>query len=122
MNPRNLLAALTLVVLALLVWQLRWVLLVLFGAVVLAVALDVPVHMLIKRFSMQRPLALLLVVVVLAIGGMVVMRLLLPELITQFGQLTSLLPSLLGKVRTILSSQPLLAYLNQSIPDQFSCE
>ena len=67
MNPRNLLAALTLVVLALLVWQLRWVLLVLFGAVVLAVALDVPVHMLIKRFSMQRPLALLLVVVVLAI-------------------------------------------------------
>ena len=120
MNPRNLLAALTLVVLALLVWQLRWVLLVLFGAVVLAVALDVPVHMLIKRFSMQRPLALLLVVVVLAIGGMVVMRLLLPELITQFGQLTSLLPSLLGKVRTILSSQPLLAELNQSIPDQFS--
>ena len=44
MSPRNLLAALTLVVLALLVWQLRWVLLVLFGAVVLAVALDVPVH------------------------------------------------------------------------------
>ena len=39
MNPSNLLAALTLVVLALLTWQLRWVLLVLFGAVVLAVAL-----------------------------------------------------------------------------------
>ena len=38
MNPSNLLAALTLVVLALLTWQLRWVLLVLFGAVVLAVA------------------------------------------------------------------------------------
>ena len=37
MNARNLLAGLTLVVLSLLVWQLRWVLLVLFGAVVLAI-------------------------------------------------------------------------------------
>lgn len=120
MNPRNLLAALTLVVLTLLVWQLRWVLLVLFGAVVLAVALDVPVQMLITRFKVQRSLALFVVVVVLLIGGMVVIRLLLPELITQFGQLTALLPSLLGKIRTILASQPQLAELNQTIPDQFS--
>ena len=120
MNPRNLLAALTLVVLTLLVWQLRWVLLVLFGAVVLAVALDVPVQGLIDRFKIQRFLALLVVVVLLIVGGLGVIRLLLPELITQFGQLTSLLPSLLGKVRTILASQPQLAELNQTIPDQFS--
>ncbi len=120
MNPRNLLAALTLVVLTLLVWQLRWVLLVLFGAVVLAVALDVPVQGLINRFKIQRFLALLVVVVLLIVGGLGVIRLLLPELITQFGQLTSLLPSLLGKVRTILASQPQLAELNQTIPDQFS--
>lgn len=120
MNPRNLLAALTLVVLTLLVWQLRWVLLVLFGAVVLAVALDVPVQALMRRFRIQRSPALLLVVVVVILGGLVVMRLLLPELITQFGQLTALLPSLLGKVRTILASQPQLAELNQTIPDQFS--
>ena len=35
-----------------------------------------------------------------------VIRLLLPELITQFGELTTLLPSLLGKIRSILASQP----------------
>jgi len=43
MNARYLIGALALVVATLLVWQLRWVLLVLFGAVVLAVALDVPI-------------------------------------------------------------------------------
>ena len=39
-----LLGSLALLLLAVLAWELRWVLLVLFGAVVLAVALDVPVH------------------------------------------------------------------------------
>ena len=43
MNARTLLGGLALIILALLVWELRWVLLVLFGAVVLAVALDVPI-------------------------------------------------------------------------------
>ena len=41
MNSRSLLIALTLIALALVAWHLRWVLLVLFGAVVVAVALDV---------------------------------------------------------------------------------
>ena len=54
MNPRNLLITLSLVVLALLIWQLRWVLLVLFGAVVLAVALDVPVQHLMERWRIPR--------------------------------------------------------------------
>ena len=43
MNARTMLGALALIVLGLLTWELRWVLLVLFGAVVLAVALDVPI-------------------------------------------------------------------------------
>ena len=43
MTAQSALLSLTFVVLALLIWQLRWVLLVLFGAVVVAVALDVPV-------------------------------------------------------------------------------
>ena len=38
MNGRTVLGALALVVIGLLTWELRWVLLVLFGAVVLAVA------------------------------------------------------------------------------------
>ena len=41
MTAGTFLVALTLVVLVLLLWHLRWVLLVLFGAVVVAVALDV---------------------------------------------------------------------------------
>ena len=46
MNGRTVLGALALVVIGLLTWELRWVLLVLFGAVVLAVALDVPITLL----------------------------------------------------------------------------
>ena len=40
MNARILIGFLALVVLGLLAWELRWVLLVLFGSIVLAVALD----------------------------------------------------------------------------------
>ena len=59
MEGRNLvswpaiLGTLALVVLGLLAWELRWVLLVLFGAVVLAVALDVPVQVLMRRTPLQ---------------------------------------------------------------------
>jgi hypothetical protein len=45
---RNLLGALALIVLGLLAWQLRWVLLILFGAVTLGVALDVPTTLLMR--------------------------------------------------------------------------
>ncbi|MFO0105572.1 MAG: AI-2E family transporter, partial [Cyanobium sp.] len=58
---RNLLGALALTVLGLLAWQLRWVLLILFGAVTLGVALDVPTTLLMRRFRLGRPPALLLV-------------------------------------------------------------
>ena len=122
MNPSNLLAALTLVVLALLTWQLRWVLLVLFGAVVLAVALDVPVHHLISRHRIPRPIALLTVLLIGIVGGLLVMQQLLPQLINQFEQLTTLLPSLFGQVQSLLSDQPLLGNLAQSLPDQVSWE
>ena len=122
MNPSNLLAALTLVVLALLTWQLRWVLLVLLGAVVLAVALDVPVHHLIKHYRLPRPIALLVVLLIAMVGGLLAMQLLLPQLINQFEQLTTLLPALFRKVQTSLSNQPLLGELAQSLPDQFSWE
>ena len=122
MNPSNLLAALTLVVLALLTWQLRWVLLVLFGAVVLAVALDVPVHHLISRYRIPRPIALIAVLLIGIVGGLLVMQQLLPQLINQFEQLTTLLPSLFGQVQSLLSDQPLLGNLAQSLPDQVSWE
>jgi len=122
MNPSNLLAALTLVVLALLTWQLRWVLLVLFGAVVLAVALDVPVHHLINRYRIPRPIALLAVLLIGIVGGLLVMQQLLPQLINQFEQLTTLLPALFAQVQALLSDQPLLGELARSLPDQVSWE
>ena len=58
MNPRNLLITLSLIILALLIWQLRWVLLVLFGAVVVAVALDVLIDQLQSRSRLQVLLSL----------------------------------------------------------------
>ena len=61
MSGRSILGALALVVLGLLAWELRWVLLVLFGAVVLAVALDVPITWLRHLVPLTRPLALLVV-------------------------------------------------------------
>ena len=54
MTAQSALLSLTFIVLALLIWQLRWVLLVLFGAVVVAVALDVLIHQLHDR-SRQAP-------------------------------------------------------------------
>ena len=54
MTAQSALLTLTAVVLGLLLWQLRWVLLVLFGAVVLAVALDVLIHDVLDRWSMKR--------------------------------------------------------------------
>ena len=114
MNARTLLIALTSILLTLLLWQLRWVLLILFGAVVLAVTLDVPIQKLMQRFRLKRPVALLLVLVILFLGGTLVVQLLLPELLGQFEQLTTLLPNLIEKIKSIIATQPSLADLNIS--------
>ena len=109
MESRNLvswpaiLGTLALVVLGLLAWELRWVLLVLFGAVVLAVALDVPVQVLMRRTPLQRPQALLVVVVLLILLGWELGTLLLPELVQQVATLNELLPQLLQRVGAFLS-------------------
>ena len=94
MNGRAILGALALVVLGLLAWELRWVLLILFGAVVLAVALDVPVTLLRRLLPLNRPLALLVVMAALVLLGGVVAQLLLPELLEQLQQFADLLPEL----------------------------
>ena len=120
MNARTLLVALTLVVLALLTWQLRWVLLVLFGAVVLAVALDVLIEKLQDRLSWPRPLSLAVVLVVLLLGGALVFQLLVPELITQVQELGNLVPTLVTKLKSMLVSNPRLLNLEESFAEQFS--
>ena len=119
MNARNLLVGLTLVVLTLLIWELRWVLLVLFGAVVLAVALDVPIERL-QRWGWPRPLALAVVLLAMLLGGSLVIQLLVPELITQIRQLGALVPVVISKLKTMLASQPQLQSLEQGLLSQFS--
>ena len=115
MTAQSALLTLTAVVLGLLLWQLRWVLLVLFGAVVLAVALDVLIHQLQSRFRLDRPRALLVVLATLLLAGVVIGQLLLPELFTQIQQLGKDLPQLINKVSTLLGQDPRLASINEAV-------
>ena len=115
MTAQSALLTLTAVVLGLLLWQLRWVLLVLFGAVVLAVALDVLIHQLQTRFRLDRPRSLLVVLATLLLAGVVIGQILLPELFTQVQQLGRDLPQLINKVSTLLGQDPRLASINQAV-------
>ena len=115
MNGRTVLAALTLVVLGLLTWHLRWVLLVLFGAVVLAVAMDVLIQQLQMRSRLNRPQALVLVLLGSALAGLLVAKLLLPELVVQIQQLGQALPQLVDKLASLFSNDPRLSQLEDSL-------
>ena len=122
MNAQSILMSLTFVVLALLIWQLRWVLLVLFGAVVVAVALDVLIHQLQNRFRLSRPQALLAVLTGLLMAGLLMGQLLLPELITQTQQLGRDLPELFNKLSGWLGDDPRFSALNQTLSSGASPE
>ena len=101
MSSRTLVGALALVVLGLLAWELRWVLLVLFGAVVLAVALDVPITAVRRYLALNRPAALLLVLAVLGLVGGWLAQQLLPELLEQVNQLVELVPVLAQRLAAL---------------------
>ena len=122
MNSRSLLIALTSIGLALMAWHLRWVLLVLFGAVVVAVALDVLITQLMTRTRLNRPQALSIVLVVLLLAAVIVAQLLLPELITQIQQLGQDLPELLSKLNTILATNPRFVELDKAIGGDVSLD
>jgi predicted PurR-regulated permease PerM len=115
MKARTLLGALALVVLSLLVWELRWVLLVLFGAVVLAVALDVPISLLRRILPLNRPAALASVLVVLTLVGWEIANLLLPELIQQVQQLIQLIPDLSRRLAALAAEVPWLPDLERQL-------
>ena len=72
MTSRTLLVAITLVLIVLLIWQLRWVLLVLFGAIVVSVTLDVLIQKLQSKIGFSRHIALILVLLLLIISGLFV--------------------------------------------------
>ena len=122
MNSRSLLIALTSIGLALMAWHLRWVLLVLFGAVVVAVALDVLITQLMTRTRLNRPQALSIVLVLLLLAAVIVAQLLLPELITQIQQLGQDLPELLSKLNTILATNPRFVELDKAIGGDVSLD
>ena len=115
MTLRGLVGLLALVVLGLLAWELRWVLLVLFGAVVLAVALDVPVTWLRRITPMNRPQALLVVVALLLIGGWQLAELLLPELLEQVEQFTQLVPALVRRLGELAGGVSALQSLEERL-------
>ncbi|MFN9531891.1 MAG: AI-2E family transporter [Cyanobacteriota bacterium] len=122
MNARYLIGALALVVTTLLVWQLRWVLLVLFGAVVLAVALDVPITWLRRVLPLNRPAALGVVLgAVLGVGGLL-SSLLLPEVIEQATVLQRLIPALPPQINNLIREVPALQSLEEQILSQASLE
>jgi len=115
MTTRSLLGILALVVLGLLLWELRWVMLALFGAVVLAVALDVPITMLRRRLPLNRPLALALVVAGLGgIGGWLG-SLLLPDLLEQIQQFGQLLPMVGQRLAPLAGQLPGLRQLEEQL-------
>jgi predicted PurR-regulated permease PerM len=115
MSSRSWLGLLSLIVLGLLAWELRWVLLVLFGAVVLAVALDVPVSWLRRVSRLNRPAALAIVLALILVGGWKLSELLLPELLQQVNQLTQLVPTLVQRLGRLVGGFTMLESLEQQL-------
>jgi predicted PurR-regulated permease PerM len=122
MNARFLIGALALVVATLLLWELRWVLLILFGAIVLAVALDVPITWLRRLFPLSRPAGLGVVLAVLIGLGGVLSSLLLPEVIEQFQLLQRIIPALPGQINGLIRQVPALESLEEQLLSQASLE
>jgi len=114
-NWPALLGSVALVLLGLMAWELRWVLMVLFGAIVLAVALDVPVQVLLRRLRLGRPAALTLVLV--AFGGLatVLVLLLLPEVVDQAQTLIRILPALLSYLASLSGRVPALSEFQETL-------
>ncbi|MFN9645894.1 MAG: AI-2E family transporter [Cyanobacteriota bacterium] len=122
MNARFLIGALALVVATLLLWELRWVLLVLFGAVVLAVALDVTITWLRRLFPLSRPAALGVVLAVLVGLGGALSSLLLPEVIEQVQLLQRIIPALPAQINGLIRQVPALESLEEQLLSQASLE
>lgn len=122
MNARFLIGALALVVATLVLWELRWVLLVLFGAVVLAVALDVTITWLRRLFPLSRPAALGVVLAVLVGLGGALSSLLLPEVIEQVQLLQRIIPALPAQINGLIRQVPALESLEEQLLSQASLE
>ena len=122
MTTNTVLLGLLAVVLTLLLWNLRWVLLIVFGAVVVSVALDELIALLQSKTRLQRPQARVAVLGLLVIGSSVLGQLLLPELIEQVQQLGRDLPQLIEKVSSLLRADPRLTGLSAGLEGDWTLD
>lgn len=121
-NWPALLGSVALVLLGLMAWELRWVLMVLFGAIVLAVALDVPVQVLMRRLHLGRPAALTLVLAAFGSLATVLVLLLLPEVVDQVQTLIRILPALLAYLASLSGRVPALSEFQDTLRSLSSFE
>ncbi len=122
MNIKQLLAIATLIFASAIFWQLRWVILILFGAIVLATAFDVLIIKIQSIVKIPRSLALLLVLFLIIFSSILVYLLILPEIISQTNELGTLFPNLIDKINTILAAEPRLENIQDFLPVKLSWE
>lgn len=121
-NWPALLGTVALVLLGLMAWELRWVLMVLFGAIVLSVALDVPVQFLRRRLQLGRPAALTLVLTAFGSLATVLVLLLLPEVVNQAQTLIRILPAVLAYLASLTGRVPALSEFQETLRSLSSFE
>ena len=122
MTVQTVMLAVLSVVLTLLLWNLRWVLLIVFGAVVVSVALDVLIASVQSRNRLKRPQALVVVLGLLVVGATVIGQLLVPELFEQVQQLGRDLPQLIEKVSALLQADPRLNGLSTGLDGEWNLD
>ena len=120
MNSNRLFILLTLSFIGLIAWQIRVVLVILFGSIVLAVAIDVLIQRLQNQLTIPRKFALIIILILLILTGSSIFLILVPELITQIKELGNILPIVFIKIKSILANEPRLVDLQASIPEKFS--
>ncbi len=122
MNYRNYLVVLTLLFAIIISWQIRWVLLILFSSITVAVAMDVLINQINSKIKFPRLISLSLVLLILLLVASVIFQLLIPELNQQIVEFSKLLPELIEKVKQILSKQTYLIGIQDSIPETIRWE
>lgn len=106
-------ALFSLVISLVILWQFRQILLLVFMAMVIAIAINSLVRWLMRRMNWPRGRAVLASFVLVLLGGSVILALVLPPFVTQFQQLIQTIPS--GTERLVVRAN---RFLNNP-PDWF---
>lgn len=87
-----------LVIALIILWQFRQILLLIFAAVVVAISLNSLVRSLVNRLQIPRSQAVLVTAVLMLLGSLLTVGLVLPLFISQFREVTALIPSSLAQL------------------------